>query len=186
MWTCPTLDVDSQGLAAFDLPPFEAAIESRVSGIMLSHIRYSRIDPKWPASLSHRIAGTLLRHEMGYDGLVLTDDLDMGAIAKHYDIHTAVYRLLSADIDIALICHRTQKIETACDEIRKSITDSGEMRAKAAGSLKRILGPSRRISRGQGFEGSRVQGVEGSGQRESFLLKKIQNFKSPIPDHPLF
>ena len=135
----PTLDVDAADLASFDLPPFEAAVANRVSGIMLSHIRYSRIDPDWPASLSRRIAGALLRDEMGYDGIVLTDDLDMGAIAKHYDIRTVIRRILSADIDIALICHRSSKMETAFEEIQESIKDSGETASKAARALERIL-----------------------------------------------
>ena len=58
------------------------------------HIRYTGIDPDWPASLSRTIADDLLRKQMGYDGVVMTDDLDMGAIEKHYDLKIAIRQIL--------------------------------------------------------------------------------------------
>ena len=82
----PVLDDDITALERFDLIPFEAGILHDVSGIMLSHIFYPQLDDQWPASLSTYIARDLLRRRMGYDGLVMTDDLDMGAITKHYEI----------------------------------------------------------------------------------------------------
>ena len=54
------------------------------------HIRYTRIDPKWPASLSPEISAGLLRRLMGFERAVITDDLDMCAIKKHYDIETVI------------------------------------------------------------------------------------------------
>ena len=82
---------------------------------MLSHIHYPGFDQKWPASLSPAIARKLLRRRLGFDGLVITDDLDMGAIKKHYSIHSAVRQILKADIDIALICHKSPDIPAAFD-----------------------------------------------------------------------
>ena len=73
---------------------------------MLSHILYSALDPDLPASLSVKIARDLLRNRMGYDGLVMTDDLDMGAVINHFNIDTAVDRIMAADIDLVLICHK--------------------------------------------------------------------------------
>jgi len=101
----PILDADIEKLQV-DLAPFAAAMDSRVAGMMLSHIRYSALDPDLPASLSAKIARDLLRNRMGYDGLVLTDDLDMGAISNYFDIGTAVDCILTADIDLILICHK--------------------------------------------------------------------------------
>jgi beta-N-acetylhexosaminidase len=101
----PVLDADVETLQA-DLAPFTAAANHRVAGMMLSHIRYSALDPDLPASLSIKIARDLLRNRMGYDGLVLTDDLDMGAIRNHFGIDTAVDCILAADIDLILICHK--------------------------------------------------------------------------------
>lgn len=135
----PILDIDLETLTATDLLPFEAAIKREVSGIMLSHILYNRIDPQWPASLSATIARGVLRDQMGFNGVILTDDLDMGAIKKRYDIKTVISRILLADIDIALICHQGPDIEQAFEEILKAQADSPALQAKGQESVKRIL-----------------------------------------------
>jgi beta-N-acetylhexosaminidase len=145
----PTLDVNSTDLESFDLIPFEAGIRHHVSGIMLSHVLYQNIDPDWPASLSIRIAGELLRNQMGFEGIVLTDDLDMGAIEKHYDVKTVVRQVLAADIDVALICHKGPNIEIAFEEVLKNLTDSTEIKAKGLESGQRIMKLKRRYLEAQ-------------------------------------
>jgi beta-N-acetylhexosaminidase len=133
------LDVDAHTMQATDLLPFKAAINHNVAGIMLSHIRYPDMDARWPASLSKAIAHDLLRRQMGYEGLIMTDDLDMGAIKKHYDIETVLRQILWADIDIALICHKGPDIENAFQQIVKSFSDSNRIKEKGLESLKRIM-----------------------------------------------
>ena len=135
----PDLDIDVDAMQGFDLFPFKAAISHDVAGIMLSHIRYTGIDPDWPASLSRIIADDLLRKQMGYDGVVMTDDLDMGAIAKHYDLKTSIRQILSADIDMTLICHAGPNIENAFKEILDVQRRSQTMKAKGVKSLERIM-----------------------------------------------
>jgi beta-N-acetylhexosaminidase len=122
-----------------DGEPFRAAIAAGVAAVMLAHIRYTAIDPQWPASLSQRVVQDLLRKKMGYEGVVITDDLDMGAIKKHYDIKTVLRQILWADIDIALICHKGPDIENAFEEILRSFSDSNRMKEKGFQSLKRIM-----------------------------------------------
>jgi beta-N-acetylhexosaminidase len=111
---------------------------------MLSHIFYPQLDEQWPASLSPRIAKDLLRQRLGYTGLVMTDDLDMGAIVKHYDITDCMGQILAADIDLALICHKGPNIEIAFDHILKSITDSAAVKNKCLQSMERIALSKRR------------------------------------------
>ena len=135
----PTLDVDLEDLRQFDLIPFEGAIHCQVAGVMLSHIFYKRIDPDWPASLSPVIAGDLLRKALGYKGVVMTDDLDMGAIKKHFDLHTVIKQILTAEVDIALICHKGPDIEMAHELILKQMSDSTDLRQKGIESAHRIL-----------------------------------------------
>jgi beta-N-acetylhexosaminidase len=135
----PDLDIDVDAMKGFDLFPFKAAISHDVAGIMLSHIRYIGIDPDWPASLSKIIADDLLRKQMGYDGVVMTDDLDMGAIEKHYDIKTGIHQILSADIDMTLICHAGPNIENAFKEILDVQRRSQTMKAKGVKSLERVM-----------------------------------------------
>jgi beta-N-acetylhexosaminidase len=134
----PTFHADLADLQAFDLIPFEAAVSANVSGVMLSHILYDAVDPRWPASLSVEIANKLLRGRMGYKGLVLTDDLDMGSITRYYAIETVIDRILCAEIDLALICHKGPNIEAAYKIIRKRL-DRDDVREKSENSHLRIM-----------------------------------------------
>jgi beta-N-acetylhexosaminidase len=135
----PTLETDKKTMAAMDLKPFHTAVACGVAGVMLSHIRYSAIDPQWPASLSAKIAGAWLRDELGYNGVVMTDDLDMGAVSKHYDVRTMVRQVAAADVDLALICHRSARMEEAFEEMLRIGSESLEMAERAHRSLERIM-----------------------------------------------
>ncbi|MBU3948450.1 MAG: beta-N-acetylhexosaminidase [Proteobacteria bacterium] len=134
----PILDTKLNDLESFDLIPFYAAIRHNVSAIMLSHILYTKIDEKWPASLSEKIARELLRDHMGYEGIVMTDDLDMGAI-NNIDIKTVIKQILYAGIDMALICHAGPNIEYSFEEILKNMRDSKAIEREAEKSVRRIL-----------------------------------------------
>ena len=135
----PEFDASLDDLAAFDLIPFHAAQTANVAGMMLSHIFYKQIDPVWPASLSTVIASGLLRRRMGFDGIVMTDDLDMGAIVHHYDIRAAIGQILAAEIDIALICHKGPNIQIAFDEIQKRTAEDESFAQKNRESVARIM-----------------------------------------------
>ena len=161
--TLPDLAIDLDTLTAFDLIPFKHAIQNQVAGIMLSHIRYTGIDPVWPASLSPAVTADLLRRQMGYDGLVMTDDLDMGAIKPNHDIETAIGQIMLSDVDIALICHKGPDIEAACERIRRSITDDTRLRQMGSRSVQRILMLKKAYLKGvweKGYEHSKTTGIE--------------------------
>ncbi len=104
----PILDIDPGTLKKTDMVPFVDAKANDVAGVMLSHIFYSQLDDQWQASLSPAIAHDLLRDKLGYDGLVMTDDLDMKAINK--DIRTCIHQILRSSIDMVLICHKGPNI----------------------------------------------------------------------------
>jgi beta-N-acetylhexosaminidase len=140
----PILDTPFEVLKQNDLVPFRAAIDSGVSGVMFSHVRYPAIDPDWPASLSAAVADRLLRRGMGYGGVTMTDDLDMGAIGRHIDLSTAVSRVLESGVDLALICHRSPNIEAAHQQILSAIQGSAATRRAAVESVERILSLKRR------------------------------------------
>ena len=133
----PSLDVDLDTLRATDMKPFEAARDADVAGIMLSHISYPRLDDTWQASLSPFIAGDLLRDQLGYEGLVLTDDLDMKAI-KH-DMKTCVRQIMASRIDIVLICHTGPNIRIAWEEMVHLLAGNPELLELGKASMERIL-----------------------------------------------
>jgi beta-N-acetylhexosaminidase len=140
----PTVTTDLPALAARDLLPFEAAIAHNVAGIMLSHILYPQLDPQWPASLSPPIVGTLLRERLGYGGVVMTDDLDMGAIVRHHDIRTAISQVLAADVDMALICRNSPKVAAAVETIRTALAVDPALQKRGCASVDRILALKRK------------------------------------------
>jgi beta-N-acetylhexosaminidase len=135
----PRLDAGLNSLESYDLIPFKKAISQPVAGMMLSHILYPQLDPEWPASLSVVIARDLLRKRMGFGGVVLTDDLEMGAIARHYGFDAAIGQVLRAEVDIALICHSAQKLRRAHALMVKQIRASDGRRASAEASVARIM-----------------------------------------------
>lgn len=94
-------------LWGFELVPFIRAIEAGVEAIMLSHLIYPALDEDNPASISPRIITGLLREELGYQGLILTDDLDMGSITMRTTPAQAAGAALRAGADRVLLCEGT-------------------------------------------------------------------------------
>jgi beta-N-acetylhexosaminidase len=100
----PICDLPPDRLRAVELMPFRAAIEARVAFMLTAHVLFPPLDEEHPATLSRPIVTGLLREELKYDGAILTDDLDMGAIATRYPIDDAVVRAINAGCDGLLIC----------------------------------------------------------------------------------
>ncbi|WP_299982343.1 beta-N-acetylhexosaminidase [Desulfobacula sp.] len=133
----PVLDIDLETLRQSDMIPFVAAKNEGVSGIMLSHISYPQLDSLWQASLSPFIGNGLLRSQMGYDGLVMTDDLDMKAI--QHDMKTCIRQVLKSGIDMALICHKGPDIDKASHEIISLLNEDETLYGMGEKSVERIL-----------------------------------------------
>lgn len=107
----PRVDNDLERLNKFELIPFSAAIENKVDVIMLAHILLPKIDAENPASFSKKIITDILRTDMNFNGVVITDDFTMGAIVKNYDIGEAAIKSIQAGSDIVLVCHGFDKQE---------------------------------------------------------------------------
>src|SRR3979411_1494823 len=91
-----------------------------VDSMMICHGWYPCFEPeKTPASLSHRVITELLREEMGFEGLIMTDDLDMGAIMNEYGLEETIRLAIAAGNDLAMICHRVPSIEEAHGTLQK-------------------------------------------------------------------
>ena len=88
-----------------DVHPFVEAIEAGTEMIMTAHVKFSSFDETYPASLSPTLIRGLLRQQLKFQGLILTDDLDMGAISKHYKPKEAALLAYQAGTDIILICN---------------------------------------------------------------------------------
>lgn len=99
----PVQNASMATLKRRDLPPFGAAIQAGTPAVMISHIAVKRIDPGVPSSLSHKVVTGLLRHQMGFDGVAITDALNMGAIVNTYGAGGAAVKALRAGADVLLM-----------------------------------------------------------------------------------
>ncbi|MFV0337460.1 MAG: glycoside hydrolase family 3 N-terminal domain-containing protein [Chthoniobacterales bacterium] len=109
----PVLDRSRELMEAHELAVFRHFAD-KIDSMMIGHINYSGLDSgPLPASLSPAIIHDLLRQDMKFCGLVMTDDLDMGAILNHYSLEQTLRLALEAGNDLLMICHRTHLAEEA-------------------------------------------------------------------------
>jgi beta-N-acetylhexosaminidase len=109
----PSSDATLEDLMKEDIIPY-TALAPELDAILLAHIEFPNIDPEFPASLSPRIIRRFLRDQLGFEKhVVLTDDLDMGAITQRYGRGPDVKLAIEAGNDLALICHNIASAETA-------------------------------------------------------------------------
>ena len=135
---CPILAHDEERLRSFEMQPFIEAIEQGADAVMVAHLLVPAFDEHDPASLSRPIITDLLREELGFDGVVVTDDMTMGAIAQHYSFQDAVLRAVLAGSDIILIGHGYDRAEAAIQALERAYL-SGELSDERLNeSLRRI------------------------------------------------
>lgn len=107
--------------------------------IMVSHAMYPQIDADHPSSLSKAIITDWLRKDMGYNGIVVTDDMDMGALAKHYTFGDMAVQSILAGSDILLVCHEYEHMQEAYNGLMKAVKDGRISKERLDESVKRIL-----------------------------------------------
>lgn len=135
----PVVDKTLDELRRLELIPFADAVRSEADAVMIAHILLPKIDPGMPASMSSRIVTGLLREELGFDGVVVTDDMTMGAITQHYDIGQAAVLAVRAGSDIVLVAHGREQAETVLAALKQA-AQSGDLPAETIDrSVYRIL-----------------------------------------------
>jgi beta-N-acetylhexosaminidase len=103
-------DVPLQELEQKDMLPYRALIaDHSLDAIMLSHVIYKNVDPYFPASLSSEMIQTLLRRQLGYQGLVISDDLRMDAIKQYYPLNVSVVQAVNAGVDVLLVTDNLER-----------------------------------------------------------------------------
>ena len=119
----PLVDKSYEELENLELIPFKAAIDNRVDMIMVAHILYPQIDDKNPSSISKNIIQGILRDKLGFNGVVISDDMTMGAITENYTLEEASVKFLQSGGDILLICHGIENPFLVIERIKKAITE---------------------------------------------------------------
>ena len=98
-----------------ELPPFASNCRNQIEALMTAHVLYPALDPQWPATLSQKIVTGLLRRQLGYDGVVFSDDMEMHAISQRYSVAESALRGILAGLDVLLFCHDLAKAVEACE-----------------------------------------------------------------------
>jgi beta-N-acetylhexosaminidase len=120
------------------IAPFQAAIEAGVASVMTAHVVYPAVDPNNPATLSSAWIDGVLRGDLGFDGAVLTDDMEMGAIVNEGGIGDAAVRAVRAGVDGILICHRLDRMEAAVSALRAEANRDPAFASRCERSLERL------------------------------------------------
>ncbi|NLY43409.1 MAG: beta-N-acetylhexosaminidase [Clostridiaceae bacterium] len=135
----PSVDHDLDRLKSFELIPFKEAIDNQADAVMIAHILMNKIDPQYPASLSKTVITELLRKELGFKGVVITDDMTMGAIVENYSIGDAAVRAINAGSDIVLVSHGYNNAVSAIYSIKNAVENGVIKKERIDESVYRIL-----------------------------------------------
>lgn len=123
----PVVEHDPERLRAHEMVPFRAAVAADVAAVMTAHVVYPALDEARPATLSRPVVDGLLRRECGHRGLVVTDDLEMGAITAERTVEQAAVQSLAAGCDTVLVCGPSVERHVSVIEAIIHAVEAGEL-----------------------------------------------------------
>jgi len=135
----PVVTAPVETLLERELPPFHYAILNGLASLMTAHVLYPALDAERPATLSRTILTNLLREHWGFDGVVVTDDLEMHAISDHHGIGEAAVQAFLAGADILLICKDRNRAVDAMEAVQKAVEEGTIPRERLEASVHRIM-----------------------------------------------
>jgi beta-N-acetylhexosaminidase len=121
-----------------NLYPFQQIINEGIEMIMTAHVLYPALDPDFPGTASAKILTGLLRQQLGFTGVIITDDLEMGAVVRHSTIDQAVINALTAGADMLLVCHKIALAISARDTCLHAVENGTLLQPRVGEALQRI------------------------------------------------
>lgn len=137
-----SIDVAKEVLMTEDIIPFKTIIDESDPNdyfILVSHLKYLALDEEYPASLSSKIMTDLLRNELGYKGIIITDDMEMGAVANHNDFRSIGVNAVKAGADIVLVCHEYEHQQEVYLGLLDAVNNGEISQERIDESIKRII-----------------------------------------------
>ncbi|MUK89255.1 beta-N-acetylhexosaminidase [Ornithinibacillus sp. L9] len=135
----PIVDKHIQELHELELKPFIHAIRNGADVVMVAHILLTKIDSQYPASLSKNIMSDILREELNFDGVIITDDMTMDAIENNYELGDAAVQSIHAGSDILLVAHEYQNVVNTINSIKQVVKKGIITEERINESVTRIL-----------------------------------------------
>lgn len=138
----PVIDKTLEELEAMELKPFRAAVEAGIPAVMGSHILFPKLEPdSLPCTMSRRIVTGILKDRIGFQGLVVSDCMEMDAIQKYYGTVKGVVAAMAAGVDMVLVCHTAALQEESARAVFQAVEDgtlSGEEMRRSAEKVIRL------------------------------------------------
>lgn len=137
-----SIDVAKEVLMTEDILPFKTIIDESDPNdyfILVSHLKYLALDEEYPASLSSKIMTDLLRNKLGYKGIIITDDMEMGAVANHNDFRSIGVNAVKAGADIVLVCHEYEHQQEVYLGLLDAVNNGEISQERIDESIKRII-----------------------------------------------
>jgi beta-N-acetylhexosaminidase len=135
----PLVEHPPDRLRAVEFEPFRAAIREQVAFIMTAHVLVPSLDERRPATLSRAIVQALLREELGYEGVILSDDLEMKAVSARLPVPVAAVQAIQAGCDGVLVCSGDVDVQAATLEALVKAVEAGDIpQARIDDAMKRL------------------------------------------------
>jgi beta-N-acetylhexosaminidase len=144
----PSLPHPLERLRAVELLPFAHWAKAGLASVMTAHVIFDALDPGVPATMSRAVLDGLLRRELGYQGVVVSDDLEMKAISEHFSVERAAVEGLRAGVDCFLVCHQPDVQRRAIDAVVKAVETGEVPRARLEDARARMAALVRRFVHG--------------------------------------
>ncbi|GAA4369792.1 glycoside hydrolase family 3 protein [Actinomadura verrucosospora] len=136
----PSVTYDRATLDRVHLPPFRRAVAAGADAIMTAHVVVKAVDPDLPATLSEKVLTGLLRRDMGFGGVIVTDAMDMDAIDRNWGTREATVMAVRAGADVVMSTGDYAAHAQAVDALRDALRDGTLSRARVDASVRRVLG----------------------------------------------
>ena len=125
-------------LRQIELPPFIAACRAGIETLMTAHVKFTSLDPQYPATFSAPIVTGLLRQQLGYRGVVFSDDMEMKAVSADFEPGEAAVLALRAGVDVVLLCHDLAKAREAFETLYAAAERDPALRAQVETASRRV------------------------------------------------
>ncbi len=145
--TLPRLPHNADRLRSVELVPFRDYAKAGLAAVMTAHVLFEALDPGVPATMSRRALEEVLRGELGFQGVIVSDDLDMKAITDHYPLEEAVARGVLAGVDLFLVCQNTSSQHRAIEALIHAVESGRVPRFRIEQSNRRLEALADRFAR---------------------------------------
>lgn len=174
----PRLSTAVEHLVAYDLLPYRAAVQAGVASIMTTHTIFEQLDTQHPATLSEPIISRLIRDELGFNGVVTTDCMEMKAVDRYYGVDQSAVMAANAGVDVILFSHTQHKQAAAYDALLAAVRDGRVSEATVDAAVRRISAMKARFAVGHIDPGA-VGTAENRAVMQAAAQASIAQIKPP-------